>query len=77
MYTIHGVEDATVCNNEKLESGSTASFVRSCKHFLEWQIFQEGTEWPSVILAPYILVNRNTAANVDIEVGEPHASAIL
>lgn len=70
MYTVTEVEDVTVCNNEKLQSGSTASFVRSCKQFLEWQIFQEGTKWPSVILAPCFLVNRNNAANVAIEVSE-------
>lgn len=69
LYTISGVDEAVVCNNEKLQSGSTASFVRSCKHFLEWQIFQEGANWPSVILAPSNLVDTNNAANVAIEVG--------
>lgn len=62
-----GVEDAIVCNNEKLASGSTASFVRSCKHFLDWQIFQEGTDWPSLIMAPSNMVNSETAANLAIE----------
>ncbi|CAM9547974.1 unnamed protein product, partial [Laminaria digitata] len=68
LYTIGGVEDETVCNNEKLQSGSTATFVRSCKHFLDWKIFQEGTDWPSAIMAPAFLVNTEDAANVAIEV---------
>ncbi|CAM9310004.1 unnamed protein product, partial [Laminaria digitata] len=68
LYAIGGVEDETVCNNEKLQSGSTAKYVRSCKHFLDWQIFQEGTDWPSAIMAPAFLVNTEKAANVAIEV---------
>lgn len=63
-----GVEDAIVCNNEKLQSGSTASFIRSCKHFLDWEIFQEGTDWPSLIMAPSNMVNSENSANLAIEV---------
>lgn len=65
-----GVEDEIVCNNEKLQSGSTASYVRSCKHFLDWEIFQEGADWPSVIMAPSNMIHTETAANLAIEVRE-------
>ena len=63
-----GAQDATICNNEKLQSGSSASFVRSCKHFLDWEIFQEGSDWPSVIMAPSQMINEEDAANLAIEV---------
>ena len=70
LYTIVGVQDATICNDEKLQSGSTASFVRSCKHFLDWEIFRKGSDWPSVIMAPSHMINSEDAANLAIEVRE-------
>ena len=63
-----GAEDATVCNNEKLESGSTAAYVRSCKHFLDWVVFKEEENWPSLIMAPSNMVDSDTAPNLPIEV---------
>ena len=68
LYTVNRVEDTTVCNNEKLESGSTAMYVRSCKHFLDWVIFQEGIDWPTVIFTPSNMVDDENAPNVPIEV---------
>eukprot|EP00904_Undaria_pinnatifida_P003348 jgi/Undpi1/13013/HiC_scaffold_7.g02677.m1 len=68
LYTVVGAEDATVCNNEKLESGSTAAYVRSCKHFLDWVVFKEEENWPSLIMAPSNMVDSDTAPNLPIEV---------
>ncbi|CAM9211467.1 unnamed protein product, partial [Laminaria digitata] len=68
LYTVNGVEDTTVCNDEKLESGSTAMYVRSCKHFLDWVIFEENTDWPTVIFTPSNMVDNENAPNVPIEV---------
>ena len=43
-------------------------YVRSCKHFLDWVIFQEGTDWPTVIFTPSNMVDDENAPNVPIEV---------
>lgn len=63
-------EDATVCNNEKLESGSTTMYLQSGKHFLECVVFRDRTDWPSVILAPSHLVDREGYSNNAIEVSK-------
>lgn len=67
---MNSAEDETVCNDEKLESGSTAAYIRSCKHFLDWVVFQDEEDWPSLIMAPSNMVDKDTNPNVPIEVSD-------
>lgn len=60
--------DSTICNNEKLQSASTAAYVSSCKDFLDKVVFEEGTHWPTVIMALSNLVDDEGASNMPIEV---------
>ena len=69
-FSLNAGEDATVCNNEKLESGSTAMYLQSGKHFLDWVVFRDGADWPSVMLAPSHLVDKESYTNVAIEVSK-------
>ena len=42
LYIIHSLdEDEVVCNDEKLVSGSSAAFVRSCEKFMSYTVFGE------------------------------------
>ncbi|CAM9778424.1 unnamed protein product [Scytosiphon promiscuus] len=69
LYRLNTMEDSVVCNNEKLISGSTSAFVRSCQKFLSSVIFQDTSDmWPSLILAPSNLVQNRNAPNLAIEV---------
>lgn len=52
-------QDLVMCNDEKLLSGSSSEYVRSCKEFLASTVFREGTSWPSAILAPSNIQRRN------------------
>ena len=49
---VFSLQDAVVCNNEKLASGSSAAYIDATKKFLASTVFKEGTTWPSAILAP-------------------------
>lgn len=69
--------DSVVCNNEKLLSGSTSSFLMDCEQFLNSTIFQDGNgPGPTAILAPsnmghmqdYTDVEKVTPPNFAIEV---------
>lgn len=64
------MEDATVCNDERLESGSTAAYITSSRLFFEQTVFQEGQPWPDVIWAPSNMVDLNEASNVQISVSK-------
>ena len=68
LYTVTSVEDATVCNDEKLESGSTAAYITSARLFFQETIFREGQPWPDVIWAPSNMVDLDEAPNVQINV---------
>lgn len=69
LFTIRELdEDEVVCNDEKLLSGSSAAFVRSCKQFLSSTIFRNDTNWPTVILAAAFLEDRDDSSNTAIEV---------
>lgn len=68
LYTVSSVEDATVCNDEKLASGSTAAYVSAAELFLKDTIFREGQAWPTVIWAPSNMVDSDEAPNLQIEV---------
>ncbi len=75
------VEDATVCNDEKLASGSTAAYVSSAELFLKETIFGDGDErgaeagtgraWPTVVFAPSNMVDDDEAPNLQIDVSQP------
>lgn len=62
------VEDATVCHDEKLASGSTAAYVSSAELFLKDTIFREGEAWPNVIWAPSNMIDSDEAPNLQISV---------
>eukprot|EP00903_Cladosiphon_okamuranus_P014398 g13366.t1 len=68
LYTVTSVEDATVCNDEKLTSGSTAAYVSAAKLFLKDTIFREGGDWPNVIWAPSNMIDSDEAPNLQISV---------
>lgn len=69
LFTIDGLgEDTVVCNNEKLVSGSSAAYVRSCENFLASTAFQNDTVWPTVILAPAFLRGRDGSSSAAVEV---------
>eukprot|EP00904_Undaria_pinnatifida_P003351 jgi/Undpi1/13016/HiC_scaffold_8.g02679.m1 len=68
LYTVAEKGDSTICNNEKLQSASTAAYVSSCKDFLDKVVFEEGTHWPTVIMALSNLVDDEGASNMPIEV---------
>lgn len=70
LYTVATVEDATVCNDQRLESGSTAAYITSSQLFFEKTIFQEGQPWPDVIWAPSNMVDLEDAPNVQISVSK-------
>eukprot|EP00903_Cladosiphon_okamuranus_P011004 g10393.t1 len=52
LFRIGEVEDDIICNNEKLLSGSSAAYIKSCREFLASTVFEGGTRSPSTILAP-------------------------
>eukprot|EP00903_Cladosiphon_okamuranus_P020050 g18416.t1 len=54
-----------ICNNEKLASGSTAEFVRSCREFFSSTAFAKDTSWPTSILASSMV---DHGPNLDVEV---------
>eukprot|EP00903_Cladosiphon_okamuranus_P008178 g7877.t1 len=54
-----------ICHNEKLVSGGSAEFVRSCREFFSSTVFAKGKLWPTAILAPSKL---DGGANLDVEV---------
>ncbi|CAM9632092.1 unnamed protein product, partial [Ectocarpus fasciculatus] len=68
LYTVSSVDDATVCNDEKLASGSTAAYVSSAELFLQDTIFREDKPWPSVIWAPSNMIDSDEAPNLQISV---------
>ncbi len=68
LYYFDTVEDSVVCNDEKLSAGSSASFVGSCKRFLNSTVFGKGAGWPSVVVAPSHLVDSDEDPNLAIEV---------
>ncbi|CAM9438074.1 unnamed protein product [Scytosiphon promiscuus] len=68
LYTVTSVEDATVCNDEKLASGSTAAYVSSAELFLKDTIFREGGPWPTVVWAPSNMIDADEAPNLQISV---------
>ncbi|CAB1114832.1 unnamed protein product [Ectocarpus sp. CCAP 1310/34] len=68
LYTVSSVDDATVCNDEKLASGSTAAYVSSAELFLQDTIFRENKPWPSVIWAPSNMIDLDEAPNLQISV---------
>ncbi|CAM9934848.1 unnamed protein product [Pylaiella littoralis] len=68
LYTVRSVEDATICNDEKLASGSTAAYVSSAELFLKDTIFREDEPWPSVIWAPSNMIDSDEAPNLQISV---------
>ena len=71
MFKIHSLgEDEIICNDEKLVSGSTAAFVRSCEKFMSYTVFGADQLWPSTILAPAFL--HTDGPNVAIEVSLRH-----
>ena len=87
LYTVLTVEDATVCNDEKLASGSTAAYAGSAELFLKETIFREGgggeepgdergqgqggQAWPTVVFAPSNMVDSDEAPNLQISVRVP------
>lgn len=73
---MRSVEDSTVCNNEKLESGSTAAYVNSAQLFFERTIFQDDQPWPTVVWAPSNMVDLDEAPNVQISVSEGQKTKI-
>eukprot|EP00752_Nemacystus_decipiens_P009227 g8242.t1 len=68
LYTVASVEDATVCNDEKLASGSTTAYVGAAELFLKDTIFREDEAWPSVIWAPSNMIDSDEAPNLQISV---------
>ncbi|CAM9322880.1 unnamed protein product [Laminaria digitata] len=68
LYTVRSVEDSTVCNDEKLVSGSTAAYITSARHFFKNTIFQDDQPWPNVIWAPSNMIDSDEAPNVQINV---------
>lgn len=68
LYTVRSVEDSTICNDEKLVSGSTAAYVTSARHFFKNTIFRDDQPWPNVIWAPSNMVDSDEAPNVQISV---------
>lgn len=70
LYTVTSIEDATVCNNEKLASGSTAAYVRSAELFLKETIFGKRPRWPTVVWAPSNMIDSDDAPNLQISVSE-------
>lgn len=56
-----------MCNDEKLLSGSSSEYIRSCKEFLASTVFSDGNSWPSAILAPSN-IQRRKKANLAINV---------
>ena len=77
MYTVRSVEDSTVCNDEKLVSGSTAAYVTSARHFFKSTIFQDDQPWPNVIWAPSNMVDSDEAPNVQISVSKNTCSFLM
>lgn len=61
-------DDATVCNNEKLESGSTHAYVTSCRMFLSKTLFKDEGPWPTTIFSPSNLDDRDEALNAAVTV---------
>lgn len=70
LYTVRSVEDSTICNDEKLVSGSTAAYVTSARHFFKNTIFRDDQPWPTVIWAPSNMVDSDEAPNVQITVSK-------
>lgn len=68
LYTVSSVEDATVCNDEKLASGSTAAYLSAAELFLKDTVFRENEPWPNVIWAPSNMVDSDEAPNLQISV---------
>lgn len=64
LYAMADGQDSLVCHDEKLASGGSAAYVRSCKHFLANTIFGNETPWPTVIVAPSHL--RKSATSIDV-----------
>lgn len=68
LFRIPSLEDATVCNNEKLESGSTHAFVTSSRMFLAKTLFKDEGPWPTAVFAPSNLNDRDSSPNLQITV---------
>lgn len=69
--------ESTICNDNRLQSASTADYVHSCKLFLERAVFQEGTTWPTVIMGLSNLVDGKNVSNVPIEVSDNNTSTSI
>lgn len=68
LYTVGSSDDVTVCNNEKLESGSTHVFLASCRMFLSKTLFKDEGPWPTVVFAPSHLEDTDASPNNAITV---------
>lgn len=68
LWIIHDSEDLIVCNNEKLASGGTSSYLHAADNMLRNVIFAEGSSWPDVITAPAFLSDNDEAPNFGVKV---------
>lgn len=68
LFRVNASGDAAVCNNEKLISGSTDAYVASSRMFLLKTLFKDAELWPTAILAPSNLVDKNSSQNNAITV---------
>lgn len=68
LWTIRSSGDTIVCNDEKLASGGTASYLHAAESFLRHYIFAPGKQWPDVILAPAFLAINRGASNFAVKV---------
>lgn len=69
LWTVHGDEDLIVCNDEKLASGGTASYLEAARKLVRNVLFEGNpTDWPDAILAPAFLVTSKDALNHGVQV---------
>lgn len=68
LWIIQTVEDLIVCNDEKLASGHTSSYLHAADNMLRNVIFAEGSKWPDIISAPSFISDKEGAPNFAVKV---------
>lgn len=51
-----------VCHDEKLASSDRTAYMEDAKHLLQY-VFEEGTHWPDVMIAPVHLEDDPMGSN--------------